>query len=108
LSVSDPGSFGDWTHIAGAGNGALVFYNEANGQRSTGILQSDGSFDTVHLSDPGSFGHWTHIVGTGLGAFLFYDQPTGMWSTATLAADGIMERRKLGFLTQILNSASVD
>jgi hypothetical protein len=62
LFASKPNSFSTWTHLVGSGNGALLFYNQGNGQWSTGILQADGSFDTVFASKPNSFSTWTHIT----------------------------------------------
>jgi V8-like Glu-specific endopeptidase len=59
---SDPGSFGQWTHITGAGNGGLMFYNQSNGQWATGRLQPDASYDTISVGKPGDFAHWTHIA----------------------------------------------
>lgn len=86
--VSEPGSFAHWTHIAGAGNKAMLFYNTQNNQWSTSVLRDDGGVDTVHVSDPGSFGDWTHIAGAGNDALLFYNQVNGQWSTGVLQCNG--------------------
>ncbi|MFD0412303.1 matrixin family metalloprotease [Streptomyces sp. NPDC127108] len=86
--VSEPGSFTDWTHIVGAGNQAMLFYNRPTGQFSTAILHDDGTVTTAFVSDPGTFGDWTHIAGAGNGALLFYYRPTGQFSTGILQPDG--------------------
>jgi hypothetical protein len=69
-------------------NGALLFYNQANGQGATGVLGSDGSFHTVTVWGAGAFGTWTNIVGAGNGALLFYNQANRQGATGVLGSNG--------------------
>jgi hypothetical protein len=53
----------NWTHIIGGGNGALLFYDQANGQWATGRIEGDGSFDTVFVAEPATMStNWTHLA----------------------------------------------
>jgi hypothetical protein len=97
IFVSEPNAFSTWTHVVGDGtglvggdgvNGAMLFYNQANGQWATGVVEPGGNYRHVFASEPGSFGHWTHIAGAGNGAIMFYDANSGRFGTGTLSIDG--------------------
>ena len=64
-----------WTHVVGAPENHLVFYNRANRALATGVLTDDGVWFQTSQTDVGA--GWTHMANGGERRLLFYQQSTG-------------------------------
>ena len=84
---SIPGFAPGWTHIAGASNGSMLFYNASTGNGATAWLDSAGNYQFVSAI-PGFALGWTHVVSANGGSLLFYNAATGQGATARLDSAG--------------------
>ena len=72
-----------WTHIIGTRNGGILFYNSANGNGATALLDNVGNYSFVGNIQGFAQG-WTHIASCNDGSLLFYNSANGNGATALL------------------------
>jgi len=63
-----------------ADTGKILFYNIANGEGATALLDEVGNY--AFISSISGFGRWTHVVGASNGGVLFYNESTGEGATS--------------------------
>jgi hypothetical protein len=83
-----------WTHVVGANNGGLLWYN-----RSTGAAYSAYVDDTNVYRSKGALAlaaDYSHVVAAGRGNLLFYNDVTGAFMTATIDPDGTFTQKQTG------------
>lgn len=88
------GALPDWTHVVGANNGALLWYNAATGAAYTAYLDDGNVYHGVGgLTLPAGY---SHVAAAGRGQLLFYRAATGEYLTATLSDRGAFTQRQTG------------
>ncbi len=83
-----------WTHVVGANNGALLWYDAASGAAYTAYIDDGGQYRSRGSVAVGA--GWTHIASAGRGNLLFYRAGVGSYMTATIDADGRFTQRSTG------------
>jgi hypothetical protein len=85
--ISSPAFFSKWTHIVGAPNGLMLFYDAHSGYGVLKRLDIEGTFTILREYKDFARG-WTHIIPVSGGLMMFYNATTGQVAIGTLNADG--------------------
>jgi hypothetical protein len=87
--VKDISGFGQWTHVVGCLNGAMLFYNLRGGIGATATVNASGLYHFFgDIDDDDLDAGWTHIAAVGAGSLIFYNVDTTDGAGATATIDG--------------------
>jgi hypothetical protein len=88
------GASPSWTHVVGANNGGLLWYNASSGAAYTAFIDNQGRYRSRGATSLAA--GWTHIASVGRGNLVFYRAGSGTFATATLGPDGLYTQKSHG------------